>query len=259
MRSLAGFAQGMASGLEAGAARNERRRLADLQERYIDVMGSQGAGGGADMFYPGGSGPAGSGDYRPPARSLGPAAPSNPSIGPGGGPVPRSRNALTGPAGGPGQPGQAPASGLLFDLIDRTEGAGRYDTLFGHSQREGNRFAGVDVSRMTLGQLREFASPSGEYGRWVRDELARSGHNPRIATPMGRHQIVGTTLFDAADRLGLSDDTVFDRRTQDLIANDLARRAINRGGISGLRSEWEGFRSVPDHVLQQAIDDFMGQ
>lgn len=252
MRALGAFAGGMGEAIQRGADRNERRAAMEMTGRYLDAMARNVANGNAapdpymPRHIPGGY--SGGGE-------IGPLAPSNPSIGPAGGPVPRSRNALTGPAGGPAQNTARPSTraGLFFDLMDRHEGGGRYDTLFGHSQREGNPFAGVDVSRMTLGQLREFASPSGEYGQWVRGQV---GH---VATPMGRYQIVGTTLRDAQRRLGLSDDTVFDRNTQDLIADDLARRAIQRGGINGLRSEWEGFRNVPDNVLQAAINEYMGQ
>jgi len=149
---------------------------------------------------------------------------------------------------------------LLFDLIDDTEGAGRYDTLFGHSQR-GGRFDGVDVSRMTLGELREFSKPSGEYGQWVKQELARSGHRARVATPMGRHQIVGTTLRSTARELNLPDDTVFNRQTQNRMANHLARQRLSSATtmqqkMAALRAEWEGFQKVDDARLRAAIIDF---
>ena len=45
----------------------------------------------------------------------------------------------------------------LLDMIDRTEGAGNYSTLFGHAQRPGQPFAWVDVFRMNLDQLATFA------------------------------------------------------------------------------------------------------
>lgn len=143
----------------------------------------------------------------------------------------------------------------FLPLLDKHEGGGRYDTLFGHSQREGGRFAGVDVSNMTLGQLRQFTNVNGEYGQWVKGQVGR------VATPMGRHQIVGTTLFNSAKALGLTDDTVFSPQVQDQIAAHLARQRLAAsssmsGKIAGLRAEWEGFKHVDDSALAAAIQQF---
>lgn len=144
----------------------------------------------------------------------------------------------------------------LFDLLSRHEGAGNPSTLFGHAQLPGRQFAGVDVSKMTLGELREFASPNGDYGRWVKDELGRAGQQPRIATPMGVGQIVGTTLRNTQSQLGLSDDTVFDEGTQRDMVLHLAKNRIVPGNdqatLRGLRQEWEGFKHVDDDVLLAA-------
>lgn len=141
----------------------------------------------------------------------------------------------------------------LLDLIDRTEGAGNYSTLFGHSQQPGQPFAGTDVSRMTLGELADFASPSGAYGKWVAGQ-----NNGTVATPMGRYQIVGTTLRNAASQLGLGPETVFNAGTQDRIANHLLTNRLASadamdGKLAALRNEWHGLLSVPDDQLAQAI------
>jgi len=71
----------------------------------------------------------------------------------------------------------------FLGVMDKHEGGGSYDTLFGHSQ---DKF-GVKPSEMTLGQLYAFSDPSGEYGQWVKGQVGR------VATPMGRYQFVGTT------------------------------------------------------------------
>lgn len=144
--------------------------------------------------------------------------------------------------------------GSLLALMDRHEGAGNYSTLFGHAQRNGP-FAGKDVSQMTLGQLEQFASPSGEYGQWVKGQVGR------VATPMGRYQIVGTTLRGAAKEMGLSPDTVFSPQTQTAIAEHLARRRLASAQSPtakriAMRAEWEGFKHVPDSQLDQAIARF---
>lgn len=162
--------------------------------------------------------------------------------------VDRSSNALRAVSGG---------TGSLFDLIDATEGAGNYDTLYSHSQRAGNPFAGVRVSEMTLDELAEFSSPRGEYGRWVASQTAEGD----IATPMGRHQIVGTTLRNAAREMGLSGDTKFTPEVQDQIAMHLARgRLSGQSSMAGkrraLRLEWQGFRHVDDSDLDRAIAMF---
>lgn len=158
--------------------------------------------------------------------------------------------------GGTGTPGQSTAgsTGGIFGLIDKTEGGGSYETLYGHSQN-GGRFDGVNVTDMTLGQLYEFSDPNGDYGQWVKGQV---GH---VATPMGRHQIVGTTLRTAAKGMGLSPDTKFTPGVQDSIADYLATNRLK--GLSSpaakraaLRSEWEGFRGVSDAALDAAILEF---
>lgn len=143
----------------------------------------------------------------------------------------------------------------FLGLIDRTEGGGNYSTLFGHSQAEGKPFAGTDVSKMTLGQLYDFSDPGGEYGQWVK------GNVGRVSTPMGRYQIVGTTLRHVADQMGLSPDTMFTPQLQDAIADHLARQRLARARTPEekrrqLRLEWEGFRKVEDEELDRAIAEF---
>lgn len=157
------------------------------------------------------------------------------------------------PTGRVSSSGQAAS---LLGLMDRYEGGGRYDTLFGHSQRSGP-FAGVDVSQMTIGQAKEFSSPKGQYGQWVKGKIGR------VATPMGRHQIVGTTLRNAAEQMGLSDDTPFNQETQDAIFQHLANQRLAGASTpaqkrAAMRAEWEGFKKVSDVDLDAAIAEFEG-
>ena len=161
-----------------------------------------------------------------------------------------------GGGGGGGMGGATP--GTLHELLDRTEGAADYDTLFGHAQREGGRFAGVRPTQMTLGELYQFTDPSGEYGQWVKST------NPEgvVATPLGRGQIVGTTLRATAKAMGLPDDTVFNQATQDAMIAHLANARLERGGgdrtaqMRELRAEWAGFKHVPDNELLAAIENW---
>lgn len=150
----------------------------------------------------------------------------------------------------------------LTGLIDQTEGGGRYDTLFGHSQKEGGAFAGTDVSKMTLGELKKFSDPSGSYGQHVKGQLAKAkGEEARVATPMGRYQFVGKTMREVANSMGLSDDTVFSPEVQDkMFAFKAKQRLSNADSIEGkrkqMRAEWDGFKHVSDEQLDQAIRDF---
>jgi hypothetical protein len=162
--------------------------------------------------------------------------------------------------GTPRGPAGSNVGGTLLQLIDRTEGGGNYDTLFGHSQN-GGAFDGVKVSEMTLAEAIDFSSQRGEgsYGEWVR----RNNPAGNLATPMGRYQIVGSTLKAAVEELGLPLDTRFDSQTQDMIASHLARRRLEgKTGLpqmrAALRAEWEGFKHVSDSALDQAILDFTG-
>lgn len=150
------------------------------------------------------------------------------------------RNALTG--------------GTAFSAhIDRTEsggGADQYDTLFGHRNRQN----GVRVSEMTIGQAGEFASPSGQYGQSVNAEIGR------VATPMGKFQIVGSTLRGLQEDLALPDDVPFSPAVQEQLGLYLAQQRVlgprtRESQRAGLRAEWEGFKNVSDAELDVMIDE----
>lgn len=163
------------------------------------------------------------------------------------------------PAGGARAASEIQASSDLplsfLKAIDHSEGAGDYDTLFGHAQRAGGRFAGTRVSQMTVGQAIAFADPNGAYAQSVKSQIGR------VATPMGRHQIVGTTLRRTAAHMRIDPDQPFDAGTQNRMAAHLARQRLAgastmSGKIAALRSEWEGLRSVPRAQMEQIVRDF---
>lgn len=146
------------------------------------------------------------------------------------------------------------APNSLLDIIDRTESGGDYDALFGFSNRSGP-FSNIRVTDMTIDQVVEFSRPSGAYGQWVKGQVGR------VATPMGRYQIVGTTLRNAVDEMGLDRNTRFTPEVQDQIASHLARRRLQsastmEGKMRALRAEWEGFKHVSDAQLMEAIRGF---
>ncbi|WP_246644755.1 hypothetical protein [Rhizobium laguerreae] len=143
--------------------------------------------------------------------------------------------------------------GSFLAAVDKTEGAGDYDTLFGHAQKNGP-FAGTAISQMPIRDVLAFTDPSGPYAQYVKDKVGR------VATPVGKYQTVGTTLRGAVGALGLDPSAPYDRATQDRVASYLARQRIASadtlpGKISALRSEWEGFKNVPDSEMAQIVAD----
>lgn len=151
----------------------------------------------------------------------------------------------------------------LLGLIDRTEGGADYDTLFNFSNREGGAFAGTSVSNMTLGELSDFSR--GEYAKWSRDQLGYT------ATPMGRYQIVGDTLRQTMEEMGLPRNMKFTSEVQDAMFHHLASKALKgkttpESKRAALRGVWEGFKKpktkggpgVTDEELDAAIAEFEG-
>lgn len=167
-----------------------------------------------------------------------------------------SQAAATAPSAAPTNAtpsGVLPASFLA--AVDAKEGGGGYDTLFGHAQR--GKFAGTNVSAMPIRDVMAFTDPSGSYAQSVKSQIGR------VATPVGRHQIVGTTLRNAVSEMGLDPNATFDQATQDSIALHLAKKRVASantmsGKIAALRSEWEGFKGVPDAQMSKIVSDIEG-
>ncbi|MEO9629574.1 MAG: hypothetical protein ABJG14_03950 [Sulfitobacter sp.] len=239
-----GFFGGFSEGLDRATARKEDTKLRSeenaRQDKYLDVLQSMGA------IPPASSQGGYDGTGTPPFIPMG-----DDELAGGAG------NDTLNTSGGYGRAAPASVAGgdlTIAGLLRKHEGAGDPSTLFGHSQR-GGRFDGVDVSKMTLAELREFSRPDGEYGQWVKDKVGR------VATPMGFGQIVGTTMRNTAKAMGLPDDTVFDANTQTAMVNHLAKqRLINAKSPAAkraaMRAEWEGFKHVPDSQLDAAIANF---
>jgi len=143
----------------------------------------------------------------------------------------------------------------LISLIDKREGKGDYNTLFDSSQREGEQFAGLKVSEMTIDELSQFSK--GPYASYMKSRLGY------VATPMGRYQIVGDTLRQSQKEMGLPGNIKFTSEVQDAIFHHLATKAISKGKNAEekrmyLRKEWEGFKKVSDPELDTAIAVFEG-
>ena len=145
---------------------------------------------------------------------------------------------------------------------DRESGGGNYDALYGNIEQNNGEFKDIKVTEMTIGELKEFSNPRGEYGKKVLEMLKSKNPDRKItSTPMGAYQIVGTTLRDLQKSLDLPDDTVFTKEVQDDMFEYLVNRAVRQSdGLSPeeimkrLRKTWEGLINVPDEELLEAIN-----
>mgnify|MGYP000102334122 CR=1 FL=1 len=141
--------------------------------------------------------------------------------------------------------------------------AGGYDTLYGNFEKGDTPFKGVSVSSMTIGELTEFSRASGAYGKYVKPRLGKNTlayKKGLTSTPMGKYQIVGSTLRDLANRMNLPADTVFNKETQDSMFLFLARENVAKGKTTqakrqNLRSIWEGFKHVDNATLDRVIQE----
>ena len=135
-------------------------------------------------------------------------------------------------------------------LLKKKE-ADNYNTLYSNAEVKSKDFKNVKVSDMTLRELVEFTRASNEYGKWVKPRLPKDSYaakNNLTSTPVGKYQIVGTTLRSLIDKYDYDLDTKFDKKTQDKMFLDLAKEKL--GGsktmdqkVKGMRNLWEGFQS----------------
>ena len=109
------------------------------------------------------------------------------------------------------------------------ESGGDYNALFGYQNRPNGQFSNVQVSQMPVGDVIAFTDPSGPYAQYVRGQV---GH---VATPVGAYQVVGSTLRDAVNALGIDPSTRFDQQTQDRIGQWILE---NQG-----TGAWEGYQA----------------
>lgn len=104
---------------------------------------------------------------------------------------------------------EASSVGALLDLIGSGEGtynsynSGTVDDVIQHSSSS-YRYNDTPLSEMTIGQIRERMA--------ITDAT-----NPDRIFAAGRYQVIPETFESAVESLGLSDDTVFNRETQDRI------------------------------------------
>jgi len=145
----------------------------------------------------------------------------------------------------------APMLNLLKDVEAKT-----YDTLLGNSE---DRFTpNKKVSQMTVDELLDFSNPSGVYGTWSKTLKGKSNQGT-ASTPMGKYQILGTTLRNLKRAMGLKGDEIFTPEMQDKMFLYLLNNRLGLGNDVAskrkqLRSEWEGLNNISDKDLDLAIN-----
>tara|TARA_B100001287_G_scaffold130831_1_gene110219 strand:- start:215 stop:2128 length:1914 start_codon:yes stop_codon:yes gene_type:complete len=158
-----------------------------------------------------------------------------------------------------------PGSAFTEALKDKE--ADNYDTIFGNAEIRNTPFKNKKVSDMTMEEVYEFTKAGGEFNKYNKKRYNKN------TTAIGKYQTVGSTLRDLKKRgvlseLGISDNTKFDRKTQDDIAAYLAVHRIKDRATKGdgniatrgqarkeMRNEWEGFNKLSDKELDVIIDD----
>lgn len=127
-----------------------------------------------------------------------------------------------------------------WDEIQRrifaTESGGDYNALYNYQNRPDGRFSDVQLTEMPISDVLSFTNPQGEYAGYVRSQVGRT------ATPVGAYQVVGSTLRNAVEALGIDPSTPFNQETQDRIGRWIlenqgpqAWEGLTRGGnMNGL-------------------------
>lgn len=145
-------------------------------------------------------------------------------------------------------------------ILLREKEANSYDTLYANAESTETPFKGLKITTWTLGELIEFSRPSDAYGTWVKPLLpedSEAAQNNDTSTPMGKYQIVGTTLRKLVKQGKWDLNTLFNKETQDklflqLIKGEFEREKSNEGRRKALRKQFEGFRG--DEITDEMID-----
>ena len=140
-----------------------------------------------------------------------------------------------------------PVEEAIAEVTGFAEGTGKdYDTLLGYQHKDGARFAGVKVTDLTVDQAVEFSRVGGDYANYSKEAVGR------VATPMGRYQIVGRTLKGLKKDMGLTGNEKLTPELQDKMFATLLQQAGFNQYTSGkigtlelldkLDEVWEGLK-----------------
>ena len=126
-----------------------------------------------------------------------------------------------------------------YDAFNR---GGTNDGYTPHGSGDSTKDLDAPITSMTLGEIkRRQALPYG----------ASEGLHA-----VGRYQFIGSTFAEVQRLTGLSDDTVFDEKTQDLFALTRAVQRVtdmNGGNRAGLINEWRGLRSLSNDEIVRMV------
>tara|TARA_R110002072_G_scaffold2367_2_gene19688 strand:+ start:6472 stop:9615 length:3144 start_codon:yes stop_codon:yes gene_type:complete len=167
---------------------------------------------------------------------------------------------IIGPEQGPGMPR---STNILTDL---ESGSGGANALLNQSQT--SQFKDINVSTMPIGEVMAFQQRrgAGSYHAWSKENMPEGTAAKKQglgSTPAGKYQFVGDTLKDLKENgtleaLGITDDTIFDEKTQDALfvryAQDrLKGKVTDDERISEMRSIWEGLKKASDEEVLSVI------
>ena len=153
------------------------------------------------------------------------------------------------------------APNSLFRAALKEKEAGSYSTLFADAETTNTPWKGTDITNMKMSDVLDLVKADGEFHKHNKNK-----HNENT-TAIGKYQFIGSTLRDLKkrgvfDKLGITDDTLFDAATQDSLA---AYQAIHRikdrakGTLSSarteMRNEWEGFKKLSNSDLNNIITE----
>jgi len=140
--------------------------------------------------------------------------------------------------------------------------APNYDYMFNGAHLKDTPFKGTKVTDMTMGEIFDLMELGGDWHNY------NLNTHDQDTTAIGKYQMVGLTLRDLRDRnilkkMGITDDTKFDKATQDSIAMHLAERRVKPTysidkAVAELKNEWEGFKKLPKSRLVRIVNEIRG-
>tara|TARA_B100002019_G_scaffold160874_1_gene138756 strand:+ start:18884 stop:19882 length:999 start_codon:yes stop_codon:yes gene_type:complete len=126
------------------------------------------------------------------------------------------------------------------------EGLGQYDTLLAdQGKSKDSPFKNVKVNTMKIKDVAEFAKKNGKYHKYNLKKYKLD------STAVGFYQILGGTINDILDRggkeLGITGDTIFDKKTQDkmyvwYMSDTISRKKTLNGMMQNVMRRWASFR-----------------
>jgi len=167
------------------------------------------------------------------------------------------------------KPEQGPMPGVAVSdsIMNKYEsGSGGVDALLNQSQNK--TFTNIKVSKMPISEVMAFQQKrgTGSYHNWSlanMPEGTEAKEKGLGSTPVGKYQFVGDTLKDLKklgvfEKLGITDDTIFDEETQDkLFVYYAQERMSGKKTIeekrAALKGVWEGLRKADDEEVDQVI------